>query len=685
MPMTTCDGRKPAISSASWRATEQLSTTAEMSATVPDCMWDRPWRFRPTPLTLPLPVVVDLEDERLRELGPDVERRAGGEGVLVLVAAPEPAQDGHRVTRPGRPRLPVTRQIPSQAEEDRRGDEQHDAADDRQRVALVARARSRSRWRCSRRPTRSPARRAGRGRSCRRARAAPTSTYQTPTIAPAPSVARQQLLVGPSRATSSAPGAAAAASMPTMPIAATATAIDAGARPARSGPTPSGDRDRRQHQDDRWRCRSACPTARPGEEQPEEHRPDDRRHRGDAAPTSRRAPIVIRPRPARLAERPPRSRRSPRRRPRAACPGPGPSRAGRRPCRRSPASRPGPGRRPRCPRATRSRRDGHEELRLVGVEGERDDVAPERARRRPWRSRFSRPSSSNGGRERDEPDTPASDLDGPCRRSRRPSGCRRRPPPALSRRFASRSSSWRAAIRSGTARRSGAPSGSGGRSRTSDAGPQERRRRRRRSGPRSGASRSRCSGPTVMTKLPIWPRGAAMGAAAQLEAVVLDPDRADGLAVLLVEEGVRAGIDGVLHAHERDGDGPVLADDAADLVLDRPPLVVGQRPVERDSRSGGSRASRASRPGCARSPTTFRSARWSRCVPVWLRIVWPRRSASTSAIDASRRPRARPRSVPRWTNRPRRPASGCPRPRRARCRPAPRSTPRSPTWPPPSA
>ena len=56
MPMTTCDGRNPAISSASWRATEQLSTTAAMSATVPDCMCDRPCRFRPTPRTTPWPV-----------------------------------------------------------------------------------------------------------------------------------------------------------------------------------------------------------------------------------------------------------------------------------------------------------------------------------------------------------------------------------------------------------------------------------------------------------------------------------------------------------------------------------------------------------------------------------------------------------------------------------------------------
>jgi hypothetical protein len=38
IPMTHCVGRKPAISSASWSAVEQLSTTALMSVTVPDCM-----------------------------------------------------------------------------------------------------------------------------------------------------------------------------------------------------------------------------------------------------------------------------------------------------------------------------------------------------------------------------------------------------------------------------------------------------------------------------------------------------------------------------------------------------------------------------------------------------------------------------------------------------------------------
>ena len=91
--------------------------------------------------------------------------------------------------------------------------------------------------------------------------------------------------------------------------------------------------------------------------------------------------------------------------------------------------------------------------------------------------------------------------------------------------------------------------------------------------------------------------GPAVRAAAQLEAVVLDADRPDRLAVLLVEEGVGASLDRLRHRHERDGDGPVVADDAADLVLDRAHLVVGQRRGRTGSRSAGSPASRASRPG----------------------------------------------------------------------------------------
>ena len=76
--------------------------------------------------------------------------------------------------------------------------------------------------------------------------------------------------------------------------------------------------------------------------------------------------------------------------------------------------------------------------------------------------------------------------------------------------------------------------------------------------------------------------GPAVRAAAQLEAVVLDPDRPDRLAVLLVEERVGAGLDRLGHRQERDGDRPVVADDGADLVLDGALLVVGQGPVERE-------------------------------------------------------------------------------------------------------
>ena len=43
--------------------------------------------------------------------------------------------------------------------------------------------------------------------------------------------------------------------------------------------------------------------------------------------------------------------------------------------------------------------------------------------------------------------------------------------------------------------------------------------------------------------------------------------------------------------------------------------------VEREVEAQVVRRARASPPGGRRSPTTLRSARWSRCVPVWLRIV----------------------------------------------------------------
>ena len=114
----------------------------------------------------------------------------------------------------------------------------------------------------------------------------------------------------------------------------------------------------------------------------------------------------------------------------------------------------------------------------------------------------------------------------------------------------------------------------------------------------------------------------AVGAAAQLEAVVLDPDGADRLAVLLVEERVGAGVDRLLHAEPGDADRAVLEHDrGGPRPRSTPLLVVGQRAGRTGSRSAGSRGGRASRPGAPTRRPTLRSARWSRCVPVWLRIV----------------------------------------------------------------
>ena len=93
----------------------------------------------------------------------------------------------------------------------------------------------------------------------------------------------------------------------------------------------------------------------------------------------------------------------------------------------------------------------------------------------------------------------------------------------------------------------------------------------------------------------------------------------------------------------------VLADDAPHLALDRAASRRRSAPGRTGSRSGGSPGV-TSEPACrARSPTTLRSARWSRCVPVWLRIVWARRSASTSAGTRVADARPAPWSTPRWT------------------------------------
>ena len=110
MPMTTWVGRNPAISSASWSATAQLSTTAAMSATVPDCMWLRPWRLRPDAADRPVAGLVDLEHERLGELRADVERGARRRRRDV-VAVPDAAEERHLSPprRGGRRRVTRTR------------------------------------------------------------------------------------------------------------------------------------------------------------------------------------------------------------------------------------------------------------------------------------------------------------------------------------------------------------------------------------------------------------------------------------------------------------------------------------------------------------------------------------------------------------------------------------------------
>ena len=86
----------------------------------------------------------------------------------------------------------------------------------------------------------------------------------------------------------------------------------------------------------------------------------------------------------------------------------------------------------------------------------------------------------------------------------------------------------------------------------------------------------------MITKPPIWPVARQCVPPQSSWRVALDPDRADRLAVLLVEERVGAGVDRLLHRHVARRDGPVVADDAPDLVLDRPELLVAQRPVERE-------------------------------------------------------------------------------------------------------
>ena len=432
--MTTWVGRKPAISSASWSATEQLSTTAAMSATVPDCMWDRPCRLRPTPRTVPRPVVVDLEDERLGELGADVEGRAGGERRDV-VALPDAAPEGHLA----RPRAPSGR-----------------SASALERV------------------------------------------------------------------------------------------------------------ERRQS-------------------------------------------------------------------PRAACPCPGPSRAARRPCRRSPR-RPDERRR-RTPRAPT--RSSLTVTNSCGSSASRPSAMtpdPGRARGPPWR-RSSAHRSTRTGRRRRRAGRPGASSSARLASS---AGRGRPPrPPALSRRFASRSSSWsardplRRSHPSTSRRRSAARSSVANRARE---GVRARARHR------LDAAHARADAPLPGDDEAADLAGrAAVGPAAQLVAVALDPDGPHLLAVLLVEERV-----GARRRSPRPSSGTRRspAGRRGRSAGPRPRSrrsVVGQRPVEREVEAQVVGGHQRARPGGPRSPTTLRSARCRRCVPVWLRIVRARRSASTTASPSRRR------------------------------------------------
>ena len=222
--------------------------------------------------------------------------------------------------------------------------------------------------------------------------------------------------------------------------------------------------------------------------------------------------------------------------------------------------------------------DRDEELRLVSVEAERDDARPERAADVSG-GRLERVHRGVRERRGDEAD-PRRDLVGTCRQLARlgqpGSGAGLEPAPGLAQLVLEGRDPVADPIDS-----SCAPSASAAAS--------------------SASNRCRTSASAaapVTASMPAHP-GAdaplagdqeaadlagrqAVGAAAQLEAVALDPDGPDRLAVLLVEEGIGAALDRLGHAHERDGDGPVLADDAVDLVLDRTQLVAGQRPVERE-------------------------------------------------------------------------------------------------------
>ena len=72
-----------------------MSTTAAMSATVPDCMWLRPWRLRPTPRTVPWP---SSSISKTRALANSVPMSSAVQAASAspLVALPDAAPEGHQ-------------------------------------------------------------------------------------------------------------------------------------------------------------------------------------------------------------------------------------------------------------------------------------------------------------------------------------------------------------------------------------------------------------------------------------------------------------------------------------------------------------------------------------------------------------------------------------------------------------
>src|SRR5579862_805915 len=373
IPITTWVGRKPAISSASWRATEQLSTTAPMSATVPDCMCDRPCRLRPTPRTTPTP------------LGSISKTRALANSV----------------------------------------------------------------------PTSSAVQAAGAGSSAR------------------PQIRRRKVIRRP-----------------------------------RPGPP------RRP------------PPGRPGGR-----------------------------RPGRPVWNP--------------CPGPSPAvKVAHRPLDQA-AGR----------QATLDEvgRQGHEDLRLIGIEAQGDHAAGQQAAHVPGDTlhcldRLERAAECDDRHARPDQGGARRQLG---RLGDRPAGAGPRPPPGLLELVLERGD----AIRQGLDRR-GPGDAASALEQLQPVGD-----------PGIGAIAGEGLDPThARADAPLagdheaadLARGPAMGPAAQLVAVALDPDRAHRLAVLLVEERIGAGIDRLAHAHPGGGHRPVLADDPANLVLDPPALVVSQGPIERE-------------------------------------------------------------------------------------------------------